>query len=145
MDEYIVPRKHLGVIKVITLGPTNESRYRVRQKLPKLYGVLLGFPFTGHDSRYRRPRQRGSPARYITSGDQTWAYALFYWWSVWRLGNERLHQCFRLTPDADLHLAQPPLPLLPGFVGMEHKIGFRAMLRVQFAMQPTPIIATLRH
>lgn len=52
---------------------------------------------------------------------------------------------FFLTPDADLHLAQPPLPSMPDFVSMEHKTGFRAMLRVQFVMQPTSTIAKQSH
>lgn len=65
----------------------------------------------------------------------TWAHA-WYWWSV------SLPRAFLfLTPDANLHLAQPPLPSMPDFVNMEHKTGFRAMLRVQFVMQPTSTIA----
>lgn len=69
----------------------------------------------------------------------TWAYA-WYWWRV-----SLSRPFFFLTPDADLHLAQPPLPSTPDFVGTEHKTGFHDMLRAQFVMQPASTIAKQSH
>lgn len=62
-----------------------------------------------------------------------WAHA-WYWWRVLRLGRQATN-LFLLTPGADLYLAHPPLLSIPGFVSKGHKTGFRATLRVQFAMQ----------
>ena len=121
---------------------TNCIKDWVRQKLPKLYG--------GYMVAFHLAATEKGPANGVIRRDESHLgtrMVLVKYFEAFEaslgLGNDGKEKGFLFRPD--LHLAQPPLPAMAGFVNMEHGTGFRAMLREQSVRRPTSTVTSQCH